>query len=374
MKPCHMSKNLIKSLPMKVISEFSSKIKDIRQYSVKHWKRIALITVLLVVVFFIYRKITSEPKGIATDKVYRTTLVSDFSANGRIKAKREANLKFNSPGKVAWISVKEGDKVRAWQAIAGLDTVSLNATYQQARNNLRNYQAIAEKVLDDVKDHASDETFTQKATRTTAEVNRDNAYESVLSAQDNLKNAVLVSPIAGTVVNINDLVSELNLSGGDIDTRFIRIVDFSTLYFEAQVDEIDYSKVKVGQEVSVNVDAYPGESCNGTLSFIIKEGKETTGGVVTIPAEITLTNCGLDLAVGLNGQAHFILGKLDNVLVIPKKYIVNKNGQDYVWKQVGESTKNRKLTPIEVGTTSSTQAEIIDGVSEGDKIVFIPSK
>jgi multidrug efflux pump subunit AcrA (membrane-fusion protein) len=164
----------------------------------------------------------------------------------------------------------------------------------------------------------------------------------------------------------------MNLSGSDVELKFIRIVTPDSLYFEAKIDEVDYSKVKLNQEVIVNVDAYPGKNCSGKVSFVGRDGQETTGGVVTIPAEITFTECNLEYAVGLNGQAHFVLSKLDNVLVIPKKYIVNKEGKDFVWKQTGSSTKSRKLTPIKVGTTTSVDAEVLEGLSEGDLVIFIP--
>lgn len=357
---------------MNIIGVVSSKLRDFRHYAVKHWKRLSLFAVLLILVFFTYRKFTSEPEGITSSRVYRMTLVSDFSANGKIKAKKQVDLKFYSPGRVSWIGVKNGDSVFARQTIASLDAVALNAAYKQALNNLRNYQAGADSVLDSVQGHDKDETFAQKATRTTAEVNKDNAYEAVLTAQNNLKYGILVSPISGTVTDTNNLVAGLNLTGSDLETKFIRIADLSTLYFEALIDEVDFSKVHIGQEVTVNVDAFPGKDCKGSVSYLGKDGEETIGGVVTIPTEIALSNCDLAFAIGLNGQAHFVVSKLENVLVIPKKYLVNKDGKDYVWKKTGDTLKNRKLVPVKVGISNSSDAEIREGISEGDLIIFIP--
>jgi HlyD family secretion protein len=338
----------------------------------KHWVRSAIIVVALLGAFLLYKQFTKRPQGVTSEVVKRSELTTSFSANGEIKAKKQADLKFYSPGKVVWVGVKRGDKVRAWQGVASLDSVALDAVYQQALNNYRNYQAIADQVLDEVKDHSSDESFSLKATRTTAEVNRDNSYDAMLGARANLKNAALVSPIAGTVTDINDVQAGLNLTGSDLETKFIRVVDLSSLYFEARLHEVDYSKVKVGQEVNVNVDAYPSDTCNGKVSFVGKVGQETTGGVISIPVEITLEKCSLDFAVGLNGQAHFVTSKLSNVLIIPKKYIVTKDGQDSVWKQTGENIKQRKLVPVKIGASSSTEAEVTEGLQEGDKIVFIP--
>lgn len=198
---------------------FFSKVRDIRTNLFKHWKQSVLLLIALLVIFFVYKKLTAQPVGITSMKVAKTTLTTDFSANGKIKAKKAADLKFYSPGKVTWVGVKNGDTIRAWQGVASLDTVSLNSAYQQALNNLRNYQALADSVLDSVQGHSIDENFATRATRTTAEVNRDNSYDAVLAAQDNLKNAVLVSPIAGTVVDTNDILPGINLTGADLESK-----------------------------------------------------------------------------------------------------------------------------------------------------------
>lgn len=338
----------------------------------KHWKRTILIIIVLAIIYGIYKKFTSVPAGVSTAQVQATTLVSTVTANGKVAARKAVDLKFNQPGRVAWVRVKNGDKVRAWQGVAGLDTIAINAAYQQALNNYRNYTAIAEKVLDDVKDHDSDESFSLRVTRTTAEVNRDNAYDAVTAARDSLDKAVLVSPIAGVVADTNDLVAGINLTGSDLEKKLIKIVDPASLYFVANLDEVDFGKVKVGQETIIEVDAFPGESCSGKVSFVGQSGQETSGGVVTIPVEINFSGCRSELAVGLNGQAEFVTNRQENVLVIPKKYLISKNGKDQAWLQTGDSVRSRKLVPVKVGTVTSTEVEILEGLKAGDTVIFTP--
>lgn len=349
-----------------------SKFIKILRVLLGNWKRTLLILFLTSAAFLIYRRVTSEPKGVSVTRVYRMNLVSDFSANGEIKAEKEVDLKFLSPGKISWIKVKKGDSVYKGQALASLNVTSLNAYYQQSLNSLRNSQAAADSVLDSVQGHDIDETFAMKATRTNAEVGRDNSYLGTIIARDAVSNSILLSPISGTVVDTNNIVAGSNLAGSDLETKYIRIIDFSTLYFEARVGEIDFSKVKLGQEVNISLDAYPGEICKGEVTFIGRDGEQTIGGVITIPVEIKSIDCNLNIAVGLNGQAYFITSRLENVLVIPKKYLVKKDGKDYVWKQTESATKKRNFIEVKVGITNSTQAEIKDGIIEGDKIVFVP--
>lgn len=339
----------------------------------KHRRRVIGGICALLILFLIYKIATREPSGIITSRVYRKNLVSSFSSNGKIKAKNEVNLKFYSPGKVSWLGVKTGDKVKKGQAVASLDKTILSTAYQQAQNNLRNSVASADSILDSVQGRDTDETFAMRATRTNAEVGRDNAYENILAARSNLSNATLVSPINGSIVDTNNITVGINLSGSDLDSKFIRIVDFESMYFEANVDEIDFSKVKMNQDVDISVDAYPGVGCTGHVNIIGDDGQETSGGVVTIPVEISLDDCNINFVTKLNGTANFVTDMLENVLVVPKKYIVNKNDRDYVWKQKGNSPKDRLLVTVTLGVTSSTEVEVKDGLSEGDVVVFIPS-
>ena len=337
-----------------------------------HKRRALVYLIIILVAFFVYKKVTAEPAGIETTTISREQFVADFTANGKIKAGSAVDLKFYSPGKLSWLGVSEGDVVRKWQGVASLDAIALNVAYQQALNSYRDKEASAEKILDDVKDHDTDESFAQKASRTTAEVARDNAWDQTLATRDNLRNAALVSPIAGTVLDTNNLVAGMNLTGSDVENRYIRIVDLSSLYFEANIDEVDYSKVSLGQEVNITVDAYPGESCSGTVTKKSQDGTETTGGVVTFPVEVHFVGCNLDYALGLNGQAHFVLTKKENALVIPRKYLVEKDGSQFVWKQTGSSVKEREMVGVKLGSTSGSGVEILEGLKERDIIIFIP--
>ena len=107
-------------------------------------KRIAAIVFVIAISFFAYSRLTAEPEGLETYVVRRWTLSTGLTANGEVKADSVVDLKFYSPGKVSWLGVKKGDWVNVGQAVAKLDTVMLNATYQQAQNSYRDAQANVE--------------------------------------------------------------------------------------------------------------------------------------------------------------------------------------------------------------------------------------
>lgn len=343
-------------------------------YVNKNKKKIVIFTIALAVLLGILSIVNKQPEGIISEKVHKKTFTTQISANGELKARKSVDLKFMSPGKVSWIGVKSGDKVKTWQAVAKLDTTSLNANYMIALNNLRNFDASAESVLDSVQDRNTDETFAIRSTRTTAEVAKDNAYEAVLVAKESLKNATLISPIAGEVIQTSSITPGQTLTGSDLETKFIRITDLASVYFEADLDEVDFNKISVGQETEITIDAYANENCVGKISEISQEGVQKSGGVTTITVKVDISDCNMNLIPGLNGQANFITSKKEDVLVIPKRLLVEKDGVKYVWLKTGDSVKSRKLAEVSTGLESASEVEITNGLSENDEVIFIPEK
>ncbi|MFA6072192.1 MAG: efflux RND transporter periplasmic adaptor subunit, partial [Janthinobacterium sp.] len=290
------------------------------------WVLLVGLVILMWRVFFSGTKAVTYPSV----AVSRGELLETISTTGRVKADQYANLTFPSVGKLAWITVKKGDLVKKGQAIAGLDTVILNASYQQALNNYRNYQAAADSTLDSLKNHSGDETFAQKATRTAAEVARDNAYDAMLAAAQNLKFANIYSPFDGIVAEATP-----TFSGAFVTTvspaNYI-IVNPKTTFFESEISETDLPKVKIGQKVKINLDAYPEETIDGVISNIgVLAFTSSTGGNAYSLRINLPENVDFKYKVGMEGDVSVILETLSGVLKVPTTALVNEEDKNYVW-------------------------------------------
>jgi len=185
-------------------------------------KRVIILTIVLAVffgIFFFFRG--KNGRDVEKTLVERGTVREELILTGSIRAEKHVTLSFPTSGKISWVGVTEGQKVSKGQALTSLDKTILNATYQQALNTYKDKQAAAEKAEDDVKNHSSDETFTQKSTRTTAQVARDSAYDSVLAAEYNLKNATLLAPFAGIVTSLPFPSPGVNVNLTDIQVEIV---------------------------------------------------------------------------------------------------------------------------------------------------------
>ncbi len=327
-------------------------------------KKIIILIVLLALGFLAFNYF-NKPKTPALQftTVKKQDIRSIVSSSGILTGKSSSTLKFKSSGKLSYINVKAGDTVSAGAVIAGLDTQDLNITLQQAQNTLRDKQAIVDKTLDDVKDHSSDESFTQRVTRTTAQVAKDNAYDSVKAAQRAFQDTVIISPISGTVTQALVSVPGQNITSSDLITQ---VVDFSGLYFDTDIDESDISKISLGQSAQVTLDSYPEKILKGVVSEIIPQTKTTSSGATVITVRINLNKPEITPVNGLSGQASIILSEAKNVLTLPQEALREDNA---VFVQTDQGLKPIK---VESGIKSDTDVEIKNGVSEEDRVLLNP--
>lgn len=324
-----------------------------------------IIGAIIVVVWVILGNKNKVIK-VESAKVSKGGLVESISTSGEIKADEYSNLTFQSGGKVSWVGVKSGDKVVKGQAIAQLDTYSLNATYQDAVNTYRKYQATADNVLDQVKNHSSDESFSQKDTRTTAEVNRDNAYNDMISAKKALDNAIIFAPFDGVMDMVDPASPGVNVILGG--ASYV-LVNPKSVYFDAEVDETDLPNVRVGQSVDLKLDAYPNESFSGlvesvgVVAFTSKTGGNAYHVRISLPE-----NAEMKFRVGMGGDADITYNTITDAFKIPSGAIVSDGG-NFVWIIEGGRIKKSQ---VETGGSSIDETEIKSGLIEGQTIVNNP--
>ncbi len=322
-------------------------------------RRIIFVAIALVLLggFFFLR--ARNKKEVATFRVEKGTVREELVLSGTVKAEKHANLTFPTSGKIAWVGVAEGQKVHRGQSLTSLDKTVLNTTYQQALNTYKDKQATAEKIEDDVKDHAGDETFTQKATRTSAQVARDSAYDAVLAAEYNLKNATLVAPFTGIIASLNFSNAGVNVSAQE---AIVEIVDPASIYFEVEADQTDIAKIKKDQEVMIVLDSFSDKQLKGKVNFVGITPKVGEAGAI-YKVKVSFENLSDEILarVGMTGDARFSLSQKENALFVPAQFVNSERGGRFV--NLG---KMGNKVPVEVGIENDTQTEIKNGVKEGD--------
>ena len=324
-----------------------------------------IVIVLLIIGWRVIAAATKTTK-VTEIAVTQGDIVQSGSTSGNVTADKYSALSFPTAGKVKAVGVVSGQTVKEGQFIAQLDTTALNAAYEDALNNYRKYQATAENVLDQVKNSSTDETFSQKDTRTTAEVNRDNAYNDLQTAQYNLQNATIFAPFAGVMDTVSPSSPGVNVTLGAANYT---IVDPSSVYFDAQVGETDLPNVSVGQNVNIKLDAYPNETFQGVVKSIgiVAFTSDTGGNAYHVRISLP-ENTNEKFRVGMGGDVDIIYNTISNAIKIPLTALVSDTN-NYVWTI--ENGRAKKIQ-VEIGGENADDVEITSGLSNGQKIIDNP--
>ena len=337
----------------------------------KYKGRIILIFVILLVVLLLTKNAT-KPKEMEKTAVKQGRITSVVEASGEIQAEDLVDLAFTIPGKVVWVGVKKGDWVEAYQTLATMDQREVAKTI---KNSLLDYMVVRwnfEQLRDDYDVDGRplyDVPGIDDTAKRLLEKSQFGLDQSVLDheiATLASEQYYLMAPFSGVIVNDGNLVAGERLSMTSAAAKQIRIINPETLYFRANVDEIDYAKIKVGQEVDILLDSFPNQTFSGTVGFVGKEGELKTGGSVQIPVDIFFDARSEQFVPELNGDVEIILKEKTNVIVLDKKFVSRE--EDKYTVSVLKDGKIKKTT-VQVGLAGLNNYEILEGLSVGDIVV-----
>jgi RND family efflux transporter MFP subunit len=330
-----------------------------------------------VAVVVIPRRVISYVKGpiekYETAKVKVQDLSQTVSASGEVVAEKQVTLKFQTSGKLAWVGVKEGDQVKKWQAIASLDKEELRQTLKKELNDYMNERWDFDQDREDyliTSDDLDSYTLENDIRRILdkAQFDLNNKVIDVEIADLAIRLATLVTPIDGIVVDIEEPVAGVNITPATAE--FI-IADPSEMKFVANIDETDIGLVRLGQKVTLVLDAYE-EEFEGEITKIAFSAVATSGGGTAFPIEIKLPeNLNQKFKVGMNGDAEILVNSKADTLTVPSRAIKEEAGAAFV--QVIEGREVRQVE-VKTGLENDSKTEITEGLEDGQDVIISEKK
>ena len=186
------------------------------------------------------------------------------------------------------------------------------------------------------------------------------ALEKAVSRREN---ATLRAPMAG-------FISLVNVEAGDDvgpNTAIIEVVDPTVMEVDGIVDEIDVRLVQVGAQAAVSLDAFPGQTLEGTVSAIAPAAQNQQG-VVTYPIRILMNvPDGMQLREGLSATANIILLQESNVLLVPQQALYGSFDAPVVRVMTSSGVEER---PVVLGNSDDFWTVVTQGLAEGDQVVM----
>jgi HlyD family secretion protein len=201
--------------------------------------------------------------------------------------------------------------------------------------------------------------------------NRDDILQKLKEAEAVLASGTIVSPIDG-IVSTAVTASAAETAA---NTALATLYAGNAMQMVVSVDELDIIGVKVGQEVTVEMDAITDKTYDAAVSYISQIGTSSNG-VTTY--SVTLDVQGDDqLKIGMNGTATIKVGEANGVVLVPIAALnTSRNGQ-YVWLYDDTNTSGTQgpgvRTIVETGLSSETYAQVKSGLKEGDYVLVTRS-
>lgn len=308
----------------------------------------------------------------ATREVVQPTLARmpgmvEFS--GPLVAPQTAMVRAKSGGTLLSLSVSEGSRVTAGQAIGHVELADLASRVAERGANLESARAT---LLQAERSHASNERLASqqfispialdnsRAAVETARAALNAAQASLETTRVGLRDATLLAPISGIVAKRHAVPGEKVMA----DQQVLTIVDLARLELAGTVGTHEVARIAAGMAVEVQVEGVP-QPVAGRIARIAPAAEP---GTRSIGVTIELANPKETLRAGQYALARATLADDSERLVLPQAAVGNTSGQDHVWV-IEQGVLARRAVTLGRKDAREGRVEVLQGVTPASVVL-----
>jgi len=326
---------------------------------------------------------------VATGKV-EATLANTRA--GTVEACQRTKLSTIIGGRIEYLGVKEGDRVKkgqlllklwnddqkAQQELAAAQVELSKRRVTEACTMAANARREAERIADlrkrgfvseSAEDGARTNADTKEAACATAKADVRQSEARLAATRVEPGRIVLIAPFDGTVAKIVGEVGEYSTPSppGVPTPPAIDLIDDSCLYVEAPMDEIDAPKIKPGQTARIRLDAYGNRQFDGKVRRVAPyvTAVEKQARTVDVEVDFAAPAEARGLLVGYSADVEILLEVRDGVLRIPTAAL--QEGNRVLLFDADGRLVERNVKP---GLANWEFTEVLEGLAAGDRIVL----
>jgi RND family efflux transporter MFP subunit len=356
---------------------------------------------LLLVAGFLYWVGILAPSAsvqVATvTQVYPSQTFTLLNASGYVVAQRKSALASKTTGRLVWLGVEEGNRVKEGEVIAKLESQDVTAARDQAQANLNT----ARSNVDQARAELSDATLAIQRARELvskgyiAQADHDAAFArykkaeaavrageaAVKSSEAALKGAdvaveytLIRAPFNAVVLtksaDVGDIVTPLG-AAANAKASVVTVADMGSLKVEADVSESNLGQVKVGQPCEIQLDALPGARFRGKVHMIVPTADRSKA---TVLVKVGFVEGDPRILPEMSAKVAFLSRTPSTAEESPrtavnKSAVVTRGARSLVFV-----VKEGKVveTPVTVGEHLGDMEEIREGVKAGQQVVVSP--
>jgi len=322
-------------------------------------------------------------------------------ANGYVVARTKAAVSAKIPGRIAWLGVSEGSRVRQGELIARLDNADYTAAVAEAEAQVASARATLielqadgdqmERELQRVRDiraknqnlvsqqdvETADSRAQQTAARVRAQEARvDAAGAGLRFAQANFENTYIRAPFTGTVLRKEAEVGEVvapSVGGGLTRGAVVTMADLGTLEVEVDVNEAYIARVHGGQRAAITLDAYPDTAFRGTVRQVVPTADRQRA---TVQVKVAILEHDSRILPEMGAKVEFLdeaapiaaagAPPARSRITVPAAAVRSEEGRAVVWIVRGGRLTRRD---VDAGPVSGNLREIRAGLSGGELLL-----
>lgn len=262
----------------------------------------------------------------------------------------------------------------AWNNLQLLVQYTLPETKIQRQQEVAN----ADLGLQSVRAAGEARRVKEHADLRSAEAEYGLAKQRLDTLDSQIKNGVVRAPSEGLVVYARPHRWRSAISvGSDIDERqpIVILPDVRKMIARVMVHEAQISKVAVGQQAVIRLDAFPGRLLQGEVTIVssLPDSGSRRGNrdlkVYEVVVQLDRDNTDGELRPGMSATVQIDVGVLEDVVNIPMLALQRRGNRSYVYKWTPEGPVPEVVA---LGANNLTRVEVIEGLSEGDQIYLVP--
>jgi|WetSurMetagenome_2_1015567.scaffolds.fasta_scaffold13847_2 RND family efflux transporter MFP subunit len=343
------------------------------------------ILILGIVILFLYRLLFTPAIEVTLTTVSWTSPSQSnavLTASGYVVAQRKAAVASKGTGRLVYLGVVEGDRVKKNQIIARLEDSDVRASLSQAQANLRINEADLKDAQQSLKRQKDllEKGLANQADYDAAEArqlrvlaNIDMAKAMVEGAEVALENTCIRAPFDGTVLtknaDIGEMVVPMAASVGS-KSAVVTLADMTSLQVEADVSESNIEHIKPDQPCEITLDAYPEIRYQGYVSKIVPTADRAKA---TVMVKVGFKSYDSRVLPEMGAKVLYLTKASDAAastekpcLTLPTSALAERDGKKVAFRVLDNKAASVAVT---VGRTMGTRVEIISGLTSGEKVI-----
>ncbi len=373
-----------------------------------------------------------EGKEVEVTKVKEITLIETVSATGKVQPEVEVKISSEVSGEIIGLPIKEGQAIKKGDLLvrinpdlyesgvdrsaAALSTAKAGlrqseAQLREAKANYDRNKSLFEKgvISKSEWDKIISAYEVAQASKQSAYFNVQSAGATVSEAQDNLDRTTIYSPVDGTISKLDAELGERVVGTQQMaGTEILRVANLNNMEVEVDVNENDIVKIQIGDEATIEVDAYLKRQFKGVVTSISNSASNelTADQVTNFKVKVRIIKESYDdmtkgkpsnyspFRPGMTATVDIVTEKKDNVLAVPISAVVVKSDTTSVKKDVLKELEEKELEtgvvkekfecvfvkkgdkavlrPITTGIQDDTNIEIVKGLKKGEEVITGP--